>query len=217
MWPVSSPHRYRDPDGQWALVTGPTQEPISLAEAKQHARITQANDDATIRRYIQSAREACEESMNRGLLTQTWQYAVRSFAEVLSLPRAAPLQSVTTVQYYDSSGVLQTLASTYYTVDTVSRPGRICRASGQSWPGLQPDRQQGRVIITYVIGWTAPELVPERFKQGMRMYLALQDRNRDGLEPNAEQAMNAINACWNDRVSWIEPDVRLGMEYRWPV
>lgn len=216
MWPHTFPTRLREPDGQWVLVTGPTEEPVSLAEAKLHARITQANDDATIRRYIQFAREACEEYTGRGLLTQTWKLTLRSFADVLSLPRAAPLQSVTSVQYYDASGVLQTLAASFYDVDTTARPGRLCRASNQFWPALQADRQTGRVIVTYVVGWTTVDLVPERFKQGCRMYITLQDRNRDGLEANVEQAMNAIYACWNDRVSWIEPEI-YPLGYRWPV
>jgi hypothetical protein len=50
---------------------------------------------------------------------------------------AAPLQSVTTVKYYDASGVLQTLASTVYQVDTVSQPGRIVLAPTQIWPTVQ--------------------------------------------------------------------------------
>ena len=187
----------------WTLVTGPVEEPITLAEAKAQARITDTNSDALIASYIKAAREAAEEYMNRGLFTQTWKLTRRAFAEVMYLPRAAPLQSVS-VQYYDANAALQTLASTFYTVDTVSRPGRIVRASNQLWPALQTDRLDGAVIITYVIGWASTALIPERIKQGIRLYVANLHEDREGIEPGSAQARDAAEACWTDRVHWIE-------------
>lgn len=190
----------------WSLVTGPLQEPVTLAEAKQHAHITSTNDDATIQRFIRTAREAAEERMNRGLFTQTWKVALGGFAWDIHLPRAAPLASVTTVEYYDVIGTLLTLPSTYYDVDTLSRPGRITLAANQMWPALQSIRRSPRVIITYVIGWSSVALIPERIKQGIRMYVAYLDADREGLEEYGERARKAAEACWDDVVTWIEPD-----------
>jgi uncharacterized phiE125 gp8 family phage protein len=74
----------------WAMTVAPTVEPISLTEAKQHARITQDNDDAMIQRFIVTAREQAEDYMNRGIMTQTWQMSARRVG-VDDLPaRAAP-------------------------------------------------------------------------------------------------------------------------------
>jgi uncharacterized phiE125 gp8 family phage protein len=189
----------------WALVTGPASEPITLVEAKQHARITQDNDDATIQRFIVTARETGEEYMNRGFFTQTWQMTLDWWYDVMYLPRAAPLQSVTTVQYYDTAGALQTLATSIYDTDTVSRPARIVLKPGQNWPALQSTRFTPRVIVTYVIGWTSVALIPERIKQGIRMYVAYLDCDREGLEEYREGARMAAENCWSDRVHWIEP------------
>lgn len=204
---------YDTTEAQWTCLTPPTQEPITLLEAKQHARITQDQDDVTIWRYIATAREEAEAYLSRGLLTQTWQLSLRQFRDVLYLPMAAPLQNdplanpstAPVIQYYDSTGALQTLATTVYTVDANSRPARIFRASGQTWPTVQSDRREGAVVITYVVGWTDPQFVPERIKQGIRMYVAYLDCDREGLEQYGDRARSAAEACWSDRVQWIEP------------
>jgi uncharacterized phiE125 gp8 family phage protein len=196
----------------WQLVTAPTIEPISLDEAKRHARIA-SGDDGLVQRYRVAARETAEQTLNRGLLTQTWQLVLDTWTPVIYLPRAAPLQNdanaspstAPLVQYYATSGTLTTLSSTVYTVDTVSRPGRIALAPGQSWPSLQSLRQSGRILVTYVIGWTTAAAVPERIKQGIRMYVSYLDMNRDGFEALGDQARQAAAACWDDRIEWLDP------------
>lgn len=196
--------RPRTNRASWTMTVEPTQEPITIVEAKQQARISHSRDEASLARFIRAARESAEEHMSRGLFTQTWQLTLDEFAERIVLPRAAPLQSAT-VQYYDVNGTLQTLATTVYDVDTASRPGSIARAANQTWPSLQADRNAGRVIITYVIGWTTLATIPERIKQGIRMYVAYMDCDREGLEAAGAQARAAAYACWDDRVEWIEP------------
>lgn len=201
-------HRYLyhgETGSQWALLTPPAQEPITVLDARQQARFTQPNNDALFDRYIRAAREEAEEYMARGLFTQTWQFTLRHFSDEMYLPRAAPLQSVSSVQYYDTTGALQTAATSLYTVDTISRPGRILRAMSQTWPSLRPEPHAGRVVITYVVGWTDIALIPERIKQGIRMYVAYLECDREGLEVYGEKARMAAQACWSDRVEWIEP------------
>lgn len=189
----------------YALVTGPVQEPISVEDAKRQARIVGDDSNAIVLAYIRAAREAAEESLGRGLFTQTWRLALSDFAESLSLPMAAPLQSVTGVTYYDVDGTLQTLATSYYTVDTFSRPGRVTRAANQAWPALQSDRQSPRVFITYVVGWTSVEDIPERIKQGIRQYVTYLDADRDGMDIQSKAAADAAERCWMDKVWWIPP------------
>src|SRR5215471_7842608 len=191
----------------WTRTVEPTLEPITLAEAKQHARIVQDNDDATLVRYIQAAREAAEEYLGRGLYTQTWKLTLDFFPsdDQIFLPRAAPLQSVSSVKYYDNNGALQTLSTSIYDVDTVSRPGRITRAANQVWPSTQADRNLGRVEILYVVGWTTTAAIPERIKQGIRMYVTYLDADRSGFEPQNDKARQAAEACWSDRIEWVDP------------
>ncbi len=199
------PRAHESFDLQWIRMVAPAVPAVGLREMKDHARISQSNGDATLLRYIGAATDAAEQHMSRGLMTQTWKLTLRWFADVISLPMAAPLQSVSTVQYYDTAGVLQTLAASYYDVDTVGHPGRILRAANQSWPALQSGKLGGRVVITYVVGWTDPSLIPERIKQGIRLYVSWLDADRDGMDPNGQKGREAAESCWADQVFTIEP------------
>jgi len=211
MWPQtwsSGWHGPRtEPDLQWIRTVEPSESAISLQDARDQLRVTQPQGNARIQRYIDAAVAAAEDHLGRGLVTQTWQLTLPYFADIIWLPMAAPLQSVTTVKYYDTNGTLQTLATSNYVVDTGSRPGRVLRAANQSWPGLQSGRVAGRVIVTYVVGWTDPALVPESIKQGCRIYIALCDADADGLDPNHDRALQAAQHCWSDRVSVIWPEM----------
>lgn len=202
--PQTTSIRY-EPACEWIQVTAPTEEPITLDMAKRHARITHDDEDQLIQSYIVAGRQAAEEYLGRGLLTQTWKLTLEEFAEAIWLPMAAPLQSVTSVKYYDIAGVLQTLSPAVYLVDLVSRPGKIMRGVQQAWPGLQGGRLGGRVEIAYVVGWTAKDLIPERIKQGIRSYVGYLDSDREGLDVDANRALAAAQACWSDRVFWKSP------------
>lgn len=198
---------------QWTLVSGPTQEPIDIGDAKAHARITHAREDGLIDRYIVAARQACELHTDRALFTQTWRLQLSAFAEVIPLPMAAPLQNnalaspstAPVITYYDSTGALQTLATSYYLVNTTTEPGQIERAPNQSWPSVQSDRRYP-VTVTYVAGWASVDDIPESIKQGIRYHVTAQDMDRAGGSPDAAAAMKAAELCWDKhRVFCAEP------------
>jgi uncharacterized phiE125 gp8 family phage protein len=215
LWPwLHTSRRFTTEGAQWILVSAPQQEPISIIEARQQARYTQPNNDANLQRFIQTAREEAEDYLGWGLYTQTWRLELAHFAERIYLPRAKVLQNdpnaspstAPVIQYYDTDGNLQTLSSSVYVVDATSRPARILRAPGQNWPALQADRAHGpRVLITYVVGYTDPKLIPERIKHGIRMYVSYLDADREGMDPDGAKARASAEACWTDRVEWIEP------------
>jgi uncharacterized phiE125 gp8 family phage protein len=191
---------------EWSLVTGPAQEPITDSEAKLHAGISGTDDDTLMTAYVKAARQAAEVYLACGLYTQTWRLQLSAFYDVIWLPMAAPLASVTSVKYYDTTGTEQTLATTYYTVDTTSTPGRIVRAPNQSWPSVQCDRLRP-VTITYVVGQTTTASIPEIVKQGIRVYVAYLEAHRMG-DPNSEVARQAAYALWDlhGRAHWREPE-----------
>jgi uncharacterized phiE125 gp8 family phage protein len=201
---------YQDIECDWVLVTAPAQEPISLDEAKLHAGIVQDDDNLLTAAYLKAARLSCESYLGRGLFTQTMRAQFSAFADILWLPLAAPLQNdpnanpstAPVVQYYDDAGVLQTLATSYYVVDTTSTPGRIVRAPNQTWPSVQGDRLAGSVVVTYVVGWTSVDDIPEDIKQGIRVYVAGFDGNR--VDVVSEKA---ARACWlgAGQVFWRPP------------
>jgi uncharacterized phiE125 gp8 family phage protein len=187
----------------YALITGPTSEPITLAEAQAQARITGPDSDTLITSYIAVARQRAEQVLAFGLFTQTWRYDLDEFDEVIPLPMARKLQSITHVKYYDVNGTLQTLAATEYELDTTRMPACLVRASDVSWPPLQADRRVGKVQITYVVGWATVADIPEIIKQGIRLYVGYLDADRDGMAVKADAAQMAAERCWLDRMYYL--------------
>lgn len=194
------------PEYQYVRTTAPTLEPLTIADAKAQIRSVQNQEDGLIDAYVKAARQAAEDYLGRGLLTQTWTLALSDFVNVIPLPMAAPLASVTSVKYYDTDNVQQTLSATVYDVDTTSRPGRIALKTGQSWPAVNSLRRVNRIEIAYVVGYTAAPLIPAAILQGIRMYVALLETNRDGLDPITGEALRTIqSAFWTDRVFYTPP------------
>ena len=188
---------------EWIRTVAPTTEPLTLTEIKAQVVAHQSDDDTILAAYGVVAREEAEGYMNRALFTQTWKLEQSDWADEMRLPMAAPLQSVSSVQYYDAAGTLAALASSAYIVDTTAIPGRVLRAPNQVWPALQADRAM-RVVITYVCGWSAAAQIPERIKQGLRVHITASDMDRAGAESEASFA--AARALWAPmRVYWRPP------------
>jgi len=189
----------------------PVQEPVTVNTAKLHCRalVDVVDEDAVIATYIRAAREIGEGRTGRGWFTQTWRMVTDEWADAIELPMAGPLQSVTSVKYYDSDGTLQTMATSNYTVDTSSTPGRLCLAAGESWPSLQADRRAWRVEIIYVVGWTALESIPSSYKVGMLLLVDHLYENRSsvqvGVGIGAIELPLSIDTFFGDQVYWTPP------------
>jgi hypothetical protein len=163
--------------------TPPATQLITTAQVRAHSRIdSDSGDDNLISTYIDVATEHCEEDCSRSFITQQWRYAVERFDQhihvpqwvgatipyywdlapqkrVLFLPRP-PLQSVQSVQYYDESGVLQTLDHSQYVVDTTGMFGSIRPTAWGQWPRTQMDNSAA-VIVSYTAGYgSSPANVP---------------------------------------------------------
>ena len=117
------------------LVTAPLIEPVTLAEAKDHLRVSIADDDDYITGLIAAARRFVENDLGRALITQTWDLFLSEFPTVdeIEIPHP-PLQSVTSLKYKNSAGTETTWAASNYIVDTNSEPGRIVLTYSNSWP-----------------------------------------------------------------------------------
>lgn len=137
------------------LITPPAIEPITLAQAKQHLRVETADDDALIAGLIRAAREAAERATGRAIVTQTWDQSFDGFpARACAIvPAKPPLIGVTSITYIDGAGAAQTLSSALYKVDTISDPGRIVPAYGETWPATRAEINA--VTLRFVAGYGA--------------------------------------------------------------
>lgn len=158
----------------------PVLEPLTLAEVKAQCRVDIATDDAYLTDLISAAREWCENHDWRAYLTQTFEYWIDSWpaGDAIMLPRP-PLQSVTKIEYYDTSDVLATLAGTVYAADTISIPGMVHLKYNQSWPTETTLRPYNPICVTFVAGWTNPTLVPRRIRQAMQLLVGHWYENRE--------------------------------------
>lgn len=159
-----------------SLVTGPAEEPLSAEDVRAQLRVTSTAEDAFVTaRVIPAARERMENATRRQALTATWDLVLDAFPvlrtgrEVIELPRP-PLQSVTSIQYYDLNGTLQTWSAAEYVVQTFAGPrcrrGVITPAYGYTWPNTQ--ERPGAVRIRFVCGYGASgAAVPPLLLQGM--------------------------------------------------
>lgn len=150
------------------VTTAPASDPVTLADAKTHLRVTHNNDDTYIDGLITAAREWVEDFTGRSLVTQTRTYLMDGFPigdDFIVLPRS-PIQSVTTVVYVDTAGANQTWSSVNYAVDTTADPGGIYLAYNATWPDTRAQRHA--VTITYIAGYT---IIPQRLKQAMLLII----------------------------------------------
>jgi uncharacterized phiE125 gp8 family phage protein len=143
------------------LITPPTAEPVSLAEAKLHLRKDASDEDALITRCIAAAREECEQKIERSIMQQDWEVTLDAFPRVITLPRP-PIVTVTSLKYLDSAGVQQTLAPSAYVLDAKSEPGRVVPAFGTSWPAAQC--MVNAVEVRYTAGYADAGSVPSSIK-----------------------------------------------------
>jgi Phage gp6-like head-tail connector protein len=194
-------------------VTPPAIEPVTLAEAKQHARIEYPDDDALVAVLITAARRYCETAIRAAFITQTWTLYLDSFPSaggyynraireiwpslgglpsglgfypglipnstgVIDIP-LPPLQSVTSVNYYDFNGVLQTVPTSTYNV-SLGTPGRIQPQYSMVWPISRPTIDS--VQITFVAGQNSAEAgVSANVQTAIKMLVAHWYENREAV------------------------------------
>jgi len=163
----------------FVLTTAPAVEPVTLLEAKAHLGInsTFVNDDNLINQLIVASREYAEGYTNRPLITQTWTFYGDGFNKLMELK--PNLQSVTNVKYVDNDGVLQTLATAEYSVNTHTLVGNITPAYGKAWPATRS--QSKAVEIEFVAGYGLAVNVPASIKQAMLLLIGHWYENRESV------------------------------------
>lgn len=147
------------------LVTPPAEEPVTLDEAKLHCRVDAGitEHDALLSALIVAAREQVESETGRALVSQTWRLTLDCFPPLpIVLPRA-PLVSVDSISYLDTSGDSQTLNPAAYRVVTDEVLGKVVPVFGGQWPAAR--RTEGAVTVKFVAGYGEAQDVPQAIKQ----------------------------------------------------
>lgn len=149
----------------------PVIEPISVEEARFHCDLDDNYFDEKLRSLITAARLKVEKDTRRALINQTQVLSMDGFPDgsVIEL-LTAPVSSVTSVTYTTTGGVVTTLDSSKYSVDSNNTPGRVILGYDAEWPdnrGYVND-----VKVTYVCGYgTSSTDVPEAARQAMLLLI----------------------------------------------
>lgn len=138
------------------VITAPAELPVTLAQARAWCRIDNANadDDAVLQALIRAAVAYAEHRTGRAFVPRTLEFWTDCFPlSRIELP-APPLLEVVSVKYVDTDGVLQTLPTADYEVDTYSEPGAVQRAFDAIWPDVRAEAIRP-VRVLYRAGYTA--------------------------------------------------------------
>lgn len=194
MTSVSKPYQMRD-----RVTVEPAVEPVTLAELKDHLRITGASEDAYLSSLIVASRMLLEEWLKRKLIEQTlegfldhpgiagswWEgrivAAISAVASlrVIQLPWA-PTISVLDVALYSLDDEETIVDPASYRVDRVDRdlPSRITLKETVVWPGGSY-RNQNSLRVRWKAGYgTAATDVPAPIRLALKMLAAHLYANR---------------------------------------
>lgn len=162
------------------IITAPTSEAITPAEAKLHLRVTHSAEDNLINGLIIAARELCQNETGILIMPQVWEKTLDNFPDAIELS-VAPVNSIVTVKYIDTAGVEQTLSGVSYTLDNASnhRSSWVVPASGYSWPSTYSG--VNGVKVRFNAGHTDAASTPQALKQWMLLQIGHWYANRESI------------------------------------
>lgn len=141
-------------DIKWSneLTTEATKLPLTLEDLRNHSRISDNASDEHLNDTLLAAVRYCETIQKRSYMLKTFTLRMDRFPWEIVLPMP-PLSSVTSINYLDSGGTSQTLATDQYQVDLAGDPGRIKPATTVGvWPVTRAGAYNA-VTVVYVAGY----------------------------------------------------------------
>jgi uncharacterized phiE125 gp8 family phage protein len=179
------------------VITAPTAEAITRAEAKLHLRVDDVGgvhpDDALIDGLITAAREYAQHYTQRSVGSQVLELALDEFPSDGWIDLTmGPVSAITSVSYVDTAGATQTWASSNYSLDDYSNPARVVLAYGVSWPSTQDIPNAVKVRYTAGAG-----TVPKATKNAMLLHIDAHYPGNGYTEQQREVIMKAIDSLLN--------------------
>ncbi len=171
------------------LTSPPATEPVSLAEAKAHLRITHTDDDTYISTLIIAARRLVEARTGLRLLQQGWSLFLDTWpcGGMIDVP-LAPLIAIDDIIIYGDLDTPATLDHAHYFLDAASRPPRVVFREGRV--PAQPGRQANGIEVKLQAGFgAAATAVPQELKQAVLLitahWFSRRGEGDDGVLPMA--------------------------------
>ena len=149
---------------------------ITVHDLKQHAVVSIDDDDQILQDCLDDALNHCELEVGRAINVGAKQKVFSCF--IVPLLLEPNLQTVTQIQYVDTDGVTQTLATTEYDVVTSTTIGRVEPAyvSGSvvTWPDTRVLTEA--VFVDYTAGYNT---IPNSLRRAVLMLASHFYENRE--------------------------------------
>jgi uncharacterized phiE125 gp8 family phage protein len=170
-----------------SLKTAPAVRALDwLFEVKSHLHLDSDDERGRVDSIlIPAAEQWTESATGRQLITATWTLSLETFPAdgyPIVLPKP-PLQSVTSVKYYDAAGVQQTwaAAANYIVIAPAGPkcgPGMIVPKADISYPYTYGPPYE--IDVEFVAGYgDSPTAIPGLLKAGMLLLVAEQFERRE--------------------------------------
>lgn len=186
------------------LITPPSTEPVTLAEAKLFCRVDDdlTKDDGLISALIVAARDQAEHILGRALMAQTWERTLDAFPHdgdiELGYP---PVQSVESVTYVDPAGAEQTLSSGSYLLDSATIPGWVILGNDEEWPETMVTANAVRV--RFISGYASAAEVPESIKTWIKLHVGEWYANRELASDKQRTELSYARGLLHRYMIWV--------------
>lgn len=175
------------------LVTAPTALPLTLGEAKVHARVDSDHEDDLITTMIKAATahfDGWGGILGRCIMEQTWAQSWSCFpaGDVLRLP--FPDVSAVEITYFDVANTSQTVGGADITIGHDAAGSFVHLADGLAWPSTatRPD------AVTVEMTAALPADKRETAKIAIALLVAHWVRNREAVGESMSELPMAVSS-----------------------
>lgn len=163
----------------YKVITAAASNVLTTAEVKSHLKVDTTADDTLIDNLIIAATNSCQEYTNRFFITTEITQYGDNWSDVSELFKSPVQTTLFNVKYYDTAGVLQSLATTKYTLDNVSQPARLAPAPDESWPSIIDGLNA--IEVNYKVGVDNAADVDNAIKQALLLTIGHWYQNREAV------------------------------------
>ncbi len=162
------------------LTSGPSLEPVTVAEAKAHLRLDGSAEDTLIASLILTSRLHLEAALGFALISQNWTLLLDAWPDGAVTFPIRPVLSVVSARVLSATGTPTVLAASDYVLDGASLAPRLVR-SGTGWP--QPGKAATGIEIAFTAGFgTLATDVPASIRHALLLLAAHWYEHRDPME-----------------------------------
>lgn len=195
-------------------VTPMTDLPVTLDELKAQVRVSFTDDDTLLTAFLAAAVDLVGGMAGRVLAPETWSISfdrvpaeawtverlyTRGIVQDVRLPRS-PVQSLTSVTYYDTDGTSQTQSIDDFWLFNDDDYATVRPKAGSSWPITQA--REDAITITFSVGYAT---LPPALKAAILMLAAqwYETREASTATPITEVPLAAQTLIDLHRIGWI--------------